>query len=128
MAPPQLDHIVLLVPYASLLNPPTWIASNFTVTPGGRHADGKTENKLICFRDGSYIELIAFTNDNPKHREGHWWGLKKFGIIDFAFSSHLDSETHFAQLQERLKKNSDSPAERIFYERPVQGARKQDDA
>jgi hypothetical protein len=68
----SLDHIIILVPYATLQTPPHWITSNFTFTPGGRHADGKTENRLICFQDGSYLELIAFINDDLKLREGHW--------------------------------------------------------
>jgi hypothetical protein len=37
-----------------------------------RHGDNKTENKLIIFADGSYIELIAFIDDDPKLRDGHW--------------------------------------------------------
>lgn len=33
----------------------------FTVTPGGTHAGGATRNALVAFRDGSYLELLAFT-------------------------------------------------------------------
>lgn len=43
-------------------------------------------SKLIVFQDGSYLELIAFIDDDPKHRVGHWWGDKGWGIIDFAFT------------------------------------------
>jgi hypothetical protein len=35
----QLDHVVVLVPYADLLTPPAWITDHFTLSPGGRHAD-----------------------------------------------------------------------------------------
>jgi hypothetical protein len=98
-----LDHMMILLPYQDLVNPPSRPTKHFTTTPGGRHADGKTENKLICFRDGSHIELIAFINDDPKHREGHWWGDKSPGIIDFAFTSDEDADVHFAGLQERLR-------------------------
>jgi len=52
----HLDHIIILVPYSDLLNVPSWITDNFAVTNGGQHAGAQTENKLICFRDGSYIE------------------------------------------------------------------------
>lgn len=45
----------------------------FTISPGGRHADNRTENRLVIFADGSYLELIAFINDDPEKREGHWW-------------------------------------------------------
>ncbi|OCL03243.1 hypothetical protein AOQ84DRAFT_392409, partial [Glonium stellatum] len=74
MPPPQLDHIVILLPHADLLNPPAWLTKHFTISPGGRHADNRTENKLILFQDGSYIELIAFIDDDPARRAGHWWG------------------------------------------------------
>lgn len=90
---PCLDHVVLLLPYAQLQDLPAWVTNNFTVSEGGKsailattphifwahkrflgkHADGKTENKLILFRDGSYLELIAFVNDDPEKRKGHWW-------------------------------------------------------
>jgi hypothetical protein len=114
---PSLDHIIILVPYAYLVNPPSWLADNFTITPGGRHGDGKTENKLICFRDGSYIELIAFINDDPKNRQGHWWD-KEFGIVDFSFAySDSDPIVHYAELEERLKKlNWGTKAIEVGYE------------
>lgn len=70
---PQIDHIVLLLPYALVTSPPEWLTSAFTISPGGRHADNRTENRLILFADGSYLELIAFINDDPEKREGHWW-------------------------------------------------------
>ena len=68
----QLDHVILLLPYQDLLNPPSWLTSNFIVSPGGLHADGKTENRLVLFEDGTYLELIAFINDDPVRRQGHW--------------------------------------------------------
>ncbi|KAE8453354.1 hypothetical protein EG329_010215 [Mollisiaceae sp. DMI_Dod_QoI] len=125
----HLDHIIVLIPYASLHDPPTWITDNFTLSQGGRHADGKTENKLICFRDGSYIELIAFVNDDPKNREGHWWGGKKFGIIDFAFTDSAgDASIQYSELAERLKLlNAKDSAIKIEYAQPVAGGRKRPD-
>lgn len=35
----QLDHVVLLIPYDSLVNPPSWITDNFTLSAGGKHGD-----------------------------------------------------------------------------------------
>lgn len=69
----QLDHVVLLVPYEDVVNPPSWVTDNFIINPGGTHADGKTENKLVLFADGTYLELIAFINDDAEKRRGHWW-------------------------------------------------------
>ncbi|KAK7941574.1 glyoxalase [Apiospora aurea] len=61
---PLLDHIVILVPHAFLASPPSWFADAFTLYPGGKHADGVTENVLVFFADGSYLELIAFVDDD----------------------------------------------------------------
>ena len=125
----HLDHIVILVPHASLQRPPPWLTKGFTITPGGSHTDNKTENKLICFRDGSYIELIAFVNDDPKNRKGHMWGRKNFGIVDFAFT-HEDGNAveHWRELQERLAKLEFTDVEvRVDYQRPVAGGRTRPD-
>jgi len=126
--PPSLDHIIILLPYESLLRPPAWLTDNFTITPGGRHGDGKTENRLICFRDGSYIELIAFINDDLRKRLGHWWD-KDYGIVDFSFADSVgDATTHFSELEGRLKglKWAKSAVE-VEYEKPQAGARMRPD-
>lgn len=125
----HLDHIIVLVHYAQLADPPAWITKNFTISPGGRHADGKTENRLICFRDGSYVELIAFVNDDPENREGHVWGKKQFGIIDFAFThENGDAATLFSELKERLERlEPPKDAVKVEYEAPIPGGRKRPD-
>jgi hypothetical protein len=125
---PTLDHIIILLPYASLVNPPSWLTENFTITPGGKHGDGKTENKLICFRDGTYIELIAFIDDDPKKRLGHWWD-KEFGIVDFSFAhSDGDATVHFSELEERLKSlDWGGGSIEVAYEDPQTGARMRPD-
>jgi Glyoxalase-like domain len=125
MAPANIDHVIILLPYEDLVNPPSWLTDKFTITPGGRHADGMTENKLVCFRDGSYLELVAFINDDPQYRAGHRWGEKKPGVIGFAFaSSDGDAEAHFAALHERLNGLND---EKARYAPPVEGGRIRDD-
>jgi hypothetical protein len=82
--PSMIDHIVIvdrdldvMVQQAESLG--------FTVVPGGEHAGGMTHNALIAFRDGSYIELIAFID--PDQRSTHrWWPRlwKGGGLVDFA--------------------------------------------
>jgi hypothetical protein len=126
---PHLDHIIVLLPHASILSPPSWLTSHFTITPGGRHADNATENKLIIFRDGSYIELISFINDDPALRKGHWWGKKEYGIIDFAFTSKtLNAEESFEKVKERLEKIDWEKGEvEVAYESPRKGGRRRDD-
>ncbi|GAA5916967.1 hypothetical protein JCM6882_005073 [Rhodosporidiobolus microsporus] len=85
MTAPALDHLIVLVPHELLDALPSSLSSAFTITPGGQHADGLTENKLIIFRDGVYIELIAFVPG--AERKGHWWGAKRNGLMDFALTS-----------------------------------------
>ena len=54
----QLDHVVVVV--SSLAEATErFAAAGFTVTPGGRHDAIPTENALIAFADGSYLELLA---------------------------------------------------------------------
>jgi len=123
MAPAQIDHVVILLRYQELLNLPEWITQNFTVTPGGRHLDRRTENKLICFRDGTYLELIAFIDDNPSLRHGHPWGEKPFGFIDFALTN--PQEFDYTGLRGRINQRSGKLG--IDYAYPAEGGRKRQD-
>jgi hypothetical protein len=118
---PSLDHIILLVPHSTLTSLPSFLTKNFTITPGGRHADNLTENVLICFLDGVYIELIAFIPE-MEGREHHWWGGKEEGgIIDFAFTGPEEesAEDNWKTVNERLG----SADVGVRFERPLKGAR-----
>src|SRR5689334_12517218 len=54
----QLDHIVITV--RSLEEAcASFARDGFTVTRGGRHEDLPTENALVPFADGTYLELLA---------------------------------------------------------------------
>lgn len=87
----QLDHIVILIPIEQLRSLPTWLTDNFTISPGGKHADGRTENVLILLADGVYLEIIAFTeHTSPEDRAKHRWGKLQYGIIDYAFTLTTD--------------------------------------
>lgn len=98
--PSMLDHIVIvdrdldtMVEQAESLG--------FTVIPGGQHAGGMTHNALIAFRDGSYIELIAFLE--PDERSTHrWWPRlwKGGGLVDFALYC-ADLEREVAEIRGR---------------------------
>ena len=57
----RFDHAVILV---NDLEKGTedYRAFGFNVFYGGKHADGKTHNALIVFRDGTYLELLAPTD------------------------------------------------------------------
>lgn len=98
---PALDHIVILVPHATLENLPSWLTDAFTLSPGGRHADGVTENKLILFQDGVYLELIAFIPGQDQGRQSHRWGARREGhIIDWA--NTLPSEEDLEVVRKRI--------------------------
>ena len=80
----QLDHVVYVArDLAAAVEDHT--RRGFTVTPGGEHAGGVTHNALICFADGSYVELVAFRKPDPTHR---WWRhAASGGFADFAVLS-----------------------------------------
>ncbi len=79
-----IDHLVVVVPDLDAAIA-SYTELGFTVVPGGRHPVG-THNALIAFRDGSYIELIAFYEANPEHR---WWeSLQQGGgLVDFCMQT-----------------------------------------
>lgn len=117
---PILDHIVILVPHATLLDLPTWLTEAFTVLPGGRHADGVTENKLILFQDGVYLELIAFSQSKEalEGRKSHRWGQRQEGhIIDWA--NTLRQEDGLEVIRKRVA----SAESGIKYTEPQAGGR-----
>jgi catechol 2,3-dioxygenase-like lactoylglutathione lyase family enzyme len=74
-----IDHIVLAV---SDLDAATagLREVGFHVVPGGVHPVG-TENALVPFADGTYIEVIAFPKRTTSHR---WWSLlqRGGGLVD----------------------------------------------
>ena len=79
-----IDHLVIVVndlaqsgrDYAKL---------GFTVVAGGQHPVG-SHNVLISFRDGSYLEIIAFYREALDHR---WWDPLQKGerFVDFCFQT-----------------------------------------
>lgn len=115
----KLDHVILLLPYDMLSNPPSWLTEHFTISPGGRHADNKTENRLVMFQDGTYLELIAFINDDPDKRKGHWWD-KPYGVVDYAFTT---TDLDYEGIVNRL----DSTGTGISYDKPKGGGRTKPD-
>ncbi|KAH8898221.1 hypothetical protein GQ53DRAFT_742326 [Thozetella sp. PMI_491] len=109
---PTVDHIVLLVPYQGLKALPSWLTDALTILPGGQHTGGLTENALVVFPDGTYIEIIAFVpGADPVQRAAHRWGLLAEGqVIDWALSllepegSERLPEAAFPAIQERVHK------------------------
>lgn len=94
----QLDHLVILVPSLDAAIPDA-IAAGFTVVRGGQHATGDTENALIAFADGSYLELIAFI-DPMQPSTNPWYQRLALGggLVDYALLSD-DVEADVARIR-----------------------------
>ncbi|UKZ91112.1 uncharacterized protein TrAFT101_006108 [Trichoderma asperellum] len=107
------DHVILLIPHSQLISLPQWLSDAFTILEGGVHEGGMTENKIVVFKDGVYLELIAFVDGlNPQHRAMHPWGRQPDGhIIHWAHTilSHEEeegsnnSEEKFRAVQARIQ-------------------------
>ncbi len=85
----RLDHAVILVRDLGHATR-DYEGLGFRVTPGGEHADGLTRNALVPFRDGSYLELVAFVD--PHDPQDNAWGWRLFlsaggGLIDYCAAS-----------------------------------------
>jgi hypothetical protein len=85
----RLDHLVVLSRHLDRAVR-GYEGLGFAVTPGGEHADGLTRNALIPFKDGSYLELVAFVD--PEYTRDNVWGWRRFlstggGLIDYCAAS-----------------------------------------
>jgi len=75
-------------------------ALGFTVIAGGQHSGGLTENALVTFADGNYLELIAPTSREllehpPRPGPGNYLFLfdSGEGFVGYAFDTpNLDTE------------------------------------
>lgn len=80
-----IDHLVIAVPdLAAAIK--TYRDLGFTVAAGGRHTGVGTDNALIVFRDGAYLELVGFYEPRPDHR---WWTplQQGGGLVDFCLQT-----------------------------------------
>ncbi|KAL5052179.1 hypothetical protein BDW71DRAFT_6540 [Aspergillus fruticulosus] len=55
-----IDHLLLQFTQKQFDPIPIWISDKFTVIDGGVHTDGWSKNKLIVFKDGTYLELYSW--------------------------------------------------------------------
>jgi catechol 2,3-dioxygenase-like lactoylglutathione lyase family enzyme len=76
--PLRLDHVVISVTdlQAAMRD---FQNAGFRLQYGGKHADGITENALILFADGSYLELIALTTGQQREAAGFKQLLRENG-------------------------------------------------
>ncbi|KAF9741129.1 hypothetical protein PMIN06_011296 [Paraphaeosphaeria minitans] len=96
----SLDHLILFLPAdpeTNLPKVPSFFSDNFTLTPGGVHADGLTSNTLILLADGCYIELICFLPSAPSDKvSAHWWSdyATSPGWADWCLTNDLAPEAN----------------------------------
>jgi len=123
----QLDHIVLLLSTSDFEDPPSYLANNFTIIEGGTHTGQSSRNKLIFFKDGTYLELFNWFDDPPAPNDEKQpmrvWGQKYPGLIDFALTSTGSPEEYISELNQRLEGNELG----VAYQQPVPGGRKRAD-
>ncbi len=110
-----LDHVVLRVGDLDAAVA-EFSRAGFTVTPGGQHPAWGSENALVVFADGTYLELIAFPPAPGESRgqcmarlaaEGRdlqyqrmaSWGAVAAGLIDYAVRPAADGSPLGAELQ-----------------------------
>jgi len=100
------DHAVILVNDLDKAST-DYRVLGFNVFYGGKHADGKTHNALIVFRDGTYIELLAPTAlatvakvDPNDHNSFLFMFLKGEGFGGYALLS-LNLQTDVEGMQRR---------------------------
>ncbi|KAK5953174.1 hypothetical protein OHC33_005742 [Knufia fluminis] len=128
----QLDHVILLLSPADFDNVPAWLSNNFTIIDGGKHSKGTSQNKLIIFQDGTYIELFSWVDPQPDGVEPYAdfpsWASKPEGhIIDWALTgsdAHGKYDEIMAQLRD-LEANGEQLG--ITYDQPKEGGRRRMD-
>ncbi|HKG26535.1 MAG TPA: VOC family protein, partial [Thermomicrobiales bacterium] len=102
-----IDHVVILVDEIEAAMA-RYRELGFTVVPGGRHPSA-TENALVSFRDGSYLELIAFWEESDESHPFHRHRAAGPGIIAYALAAD-DLEETVAGLRGRGAAYSDPQA------------------
>ena len=116
----SIDHVVIRVLDLERATS-DFTRLGFTVTPGGEHPGLGSRNALVCFEEGSYLELIAFeTPADPATSSARsrfaFWRERGEGVVDLALSPPDLAETLARAKHAGLK-----------LEGPVPGSRKRPD-
>src|SRR5215213_5615418 len=98
----RLDHVIIAVPDLDAAIE-DYRVLGFTVNYGGKHASGATHNALICFSDGTYIELLALVEGAQPSSATSLTGQmlqKGEGLVGYALLSQ-DFQTDIETLRAR---------------------------
>lgn len=101
--PFKLDHVIVHVENLDA-GIEAYRQRGYNAFYGGVHASGTTHNALICFADGSYIELLALTGNPPREAGGIDFSTfvqgKPEGVVGWAVgSSDLDADVQRLRAQ-----------------------------
>ena len=94
----QIDHVVIKVTDLDRAMA-DYEALGFSVVRGGEHPMWGSRNALVCFADGSYLELIAYGAGMPKEglarHEARMLSRAQVsdGLVDYAVLPELGSLT-----------------------------------
>jgi hypothetical protein len=88
----RFDHVVVAVKDLRQATM-SYAALGFTVLPGGKHSHAPTQNALIFFADGTYIELLEWTDECPGDRWYRTFRVQGEGLVDFALVPKALSRT-----------------------------------
>ncbi|KAG8820807.1 hypothetical protein FRC19_008585 [Serendipita sp. 401] len=127
-----LDHIIHLTSPGKLQETVCVFQEHgFEVLPGGKHADGLTENALIVLEDGVYIELIQFVQPLEQYQEGspewearkdHWWAsMKENGWIDYSLGDLTGPED--APIGTTINERAKETGVNLEYDKGLEGGR-----
>jgi len=127
-----LDHIIYLTPPDSLHKTSQQFRElGFNVLPGGTHAGGLSENALVVFADGVYLELIAFippashcTPGSSQPDRKSRWATKSPGWIDYAF---LGNGSQSDSISEIINQRASEDGSGVLYEPEHEGGRQRHD-
>lgn len=107
----QLDHLVIAVTDLSRAVE-DYAQLGFRVVIGGRHQHAPTQNALVYFLDGTYLELIEWTAPAPGEKWYERLTQHGEGLVDFAF---VPSDIARAV--------ADSAEAQVQYRGPIDGSR-----
>jgi hypothetical protein len=85
----RLDHLVISVSDLRLAMQ-DFVNAGFRLQYGGKHADGITENALIFFDDGRYLELIALVEGKERRESSFKQLLRETGEGFTGFALYSD--------------------------------------
>ncbi|MCZ6634891.1 MAG: VOC family protein [bacterium] len=117
----QIDHVVIKVTDLDRAMA-DYEALGFSVVRGGEHPMWGSRNALVCFADGSYLELIAYGAGMPKE------GLSRHEARMLSRAQVSDGLVDYAVLPEHIERDLNVLREHgLDYEGPLPGGRMRPD-